>query len=80
MSKTQSIALVVTIIGALNWGVYAMFGFDVVAQFSGGADQLLARMIYVLIAIAGLINIGLLFNDVRNRDEIGETRPKVKVI
>lgn len=61
MTGLQKGALVLTIIGAINWGLVGLFQFDLVATLFGGSDAILARIVYVLVAIAGLINIGLLF-------------------
>lgn len=63
MNTLQKIALVLTIIGAINWGLVGLFQFDLVATIFGGADAMLARIVYVIVAIAGIINIGLLFKD-----------------
>jgi len=63
MNTLQKSALVLTIIGAINWGLVGLFQFDLVATIFGGTDALLARVIYILIAVAGIINIGLLFKD-----------------
>ena len=63
MNTLQKTALVLTIIGALNWGLVGLFQFDLVATIFGGTDALLARIVYVLVAIAGIVNIGLLFKD-----------------
>ncbi|MET3659450.1 DUF378 domain-containing protein [Sporosarcina psychrophila] len=70
MSKVHKIALALTIIGALNWGVAGIFRFDVVAQFAGGSAEPLARFIYIIIGVSGLINLGLLFNQRQNHDEV----------
>ncbi len=56
----QKIALVVTIIGAINWGLIGLFQWDLVAWIFGGTGTLLSRTIYTLVGITGLINIGLL--------------------
>ena len=61
MSVIQRIALVLTIIGALNWGLIGFFQFDLVAGIFGGQDAALSRLVYGLVGIAGLINLGLLF-------------------
>ena len=62
MKTLQRIALVLTIIGALNWGLIGFFDFNrVTALF--GANNVVSRIIYSLIAIAGIINIGLFFED-----------------
>ncbi|MBB2482848.1 DUF378 domain-containing protein [Bacillus sp. APMAM] len=60
MSAVQRIALVFTIIGAINWGLIGFFQFDLVAAIFGHAIAL-TRIIYGIVGIAGLINLGLLF-------------------
>lgn len=70
MSKVHKITLALTIIGALNWGVAGIFRFDVVAQFAGGSAEPLARFIYIIIGVSGLINLGLLFNQRQDHDEV----------
>ena len=55
------IALVLTIIGALNWGSIGLFQFDIVAWICGGQDALVSRIIYTLVALAGVWCISLLF-------------------
>ena len=49
------IALVLTVIGALNWGLVGLFQFDLVATLFGGTDAALARIVYVLVGIAGVV-------------------------
>ncbi len=61
MSAIQRIALILTIIGAINWGLIGFFQFDLVASIFGGQDSALSRIIYGLVGLAGLINLGLLF-------------------
>jgi len=67
MQTLQKVALVLTIVGALNWGLVGLFEFDLVASLFGGADQVVSRVIYTVIGLAGIINIGLLFNDLDDR-------------
>ena len=57
----DKIALLLTIIGALNWGGIGLFGFDTVAFFFGGQMALLSRIIYTLVGLAGLWCISFLF-------------------
>lgn len=57
------IALILVIIGALNWGLIGLFQFDLVANLFGGQDALLSRIIYSLVGLAGLYSITLLFRD-----------------
>ncbi len=67
MQTLQKIALVLTIIGALNWGLVGLFEFDLVASLFGGADEVISRVIYTVIGLAGVINIGLLFTDLEDK-------------
>ena len=60
------IALLLVIIGALNWGSIGLFSFDIVAWICGGAGSAVARIISPVVALAGLWCISLLF---RSRDE-----------
>jgi uncharacterized membrane protein YuzA (DUF378 family) len=55
------IALVLTIVGALNWGSIGLFKFDIVAWMCGGQDALVSRIIYTLVGLAGVWCISLLF-------------------
>ncbi len=59
----NKIALIITIIGALNWGSIGLFQFDLVAWIFGGAGTLLARIVYTVVALAGIWCISLLFRD-----------------
>ncbi|MBQ7136935.1 MAG: DUF378 domain-containing protein [Bacilli bacterium] len=63
MQTLQKVALVLTIIGALNWGLVGLFEFDLVASLFGGAEEVVSRVIYTVIGLAGIINVGLLFDD-----------------
>ncbi|MBQ9530781.1 MAG: DUF378 domain-containing protein [Eubacterium sp.] len=57
------IALILTIIGGLNWGLIGIFQFDLVAWIGGGQDGVLARIIYTLVALAAIWCISLLFRN-----------------
>ncbi len=57
----DTIALLLSIIGCLNWGLIGLFRFDLVAWIFGGQTALLSRIIYALVGLAGLWNITLLF-------------------
>ena len=54
-------ALLITIIGALNWGLVGLFSFDLVAWAFGGSTAIISRIIYTVIALAGVWCISLLF-------------------
>lgn len=66
----DKISLILTIIGALNWGSIGLFQFDLVAWISGGQDSIVARIIYTLVALAGIWCLSMLFRD-RNELEVG---------
>ncbi|MBE1556391.1 DUF378 domain-containing protein [Sporosarcina limicola] len=76
MNKVHKIALAITIIGALNWGVAGIFRFDVVAQMAGGSAEPLARFVYLVIGISGLFNLGILFKNWREEEKVRIPRPK----
>lgn len=57
------LSLILIIIGALNWGLIALFNFDLVATIFGDYT-VLSRIIYGLIGLAGLYSITLLFKDI----------------
>lgn len=63
------IALILVIIGGLNWGLVGIFKFDLVAYLFGGQTASVSRVIYTLVALAALWCISLLFRD---RIESGE--------
>ncbi|NLK96486.1 MAG: DUF378 domain-containing protein [Epulopiscium sp.] len=53
------IALLLIIIGAINWGLIGFFQFDLVATLFGGMDSWLSRIIYALVGLAGLYGLSL---------------------
>ena len=61
MMILNKIALALIIVGALNWGLVGLFSFDLVAWICGGATAILARIIYTVIALAGIWSISMLF-------------------
>ena len=60
MKVIDTIALVLIIIGAINWGLIGFFDFDLVATIFG---TMFSRIIYALVGISGLWGIKLLFNN-----------------
>ena len=60
MKTLQKIALVLTIIGAINWGLIGLFKFNLVETLFG-INTMLTRIIYSIVGICGLINIGIYF-------------------
>ncbi len=57
----DKIALALVIIGALVWGGIGIFGFDVVAWLFGGQGAIVSRIVYTIVALAGLWCISLFF-------------------
>ena len=66
------IALIITIIGALNWGSIGLFQFDIVAWICGGQASLPARIIYTVVALAGIWCISLIFRARESFEAIDE--------
>lgn len=62
MNIVQKIALTFTIIGAINWGLVGIFNFNLV-DYIFGNGSVMSRIIYTIVAIAGLINIIIYFID-----------------
>ena len=59
----DKIALILTIIGGLNWGSIGLFRFDVVAWLFGGQTATVSRVIYTLVGLAGVWCITMLFRE-----------------
>lgn len=59
----DTIALILVIIGALNWGLIGLFNFDLVAALFGGQTALLSRIVYSLVGLAGLYSITFLLGN-----------------
>lgn len=55
------IALILVVIGALNWGAIGLFQFDLVGWIFGGQTAILSRIVFTLVALAGIWCISLLF-------------------
>ena len=68
----DKIALILTIIGALNWGSIGLFSFDIVAWIFGGQGALVSRIIYTLVGLAGIWCISLLFRTDAETNSISE--------
>lgn len=66
----DKISLILVIVGALNWGSIGLFQFDLVAWIGGGQGAIVSRIIYTLVALAGVWCISMLFRD-REELEVG---------
>ncbi len=68
MRTLQIISLILTIIGAINWGFVGLFDIDLVASIFGGTDSTMSTVVYALVGLAGIINLGLLFEMIGEAD------------
>lgn len=66
METLQKVALVFTVIGAINWGLIGFFDFNLVTSLFGDASML-TRIIYMIVGIAGIINIYTLFSHIETK-------------
>lgn len=57
----DTIALILSVIGCLNWGLVGLFRFDLVAWLFGGQTSLFSRLVYIVVALAGLWTASFLF-------------------
>ena len=57
----DTLALILVIIGALNWGLVGLFSFDVIAAIFGSSTAVVSRIVYTIIGLAGLWGITMLF-------------------
>lgn len=62
MNALFKTTLVLSIIGCINWGLVGLFNFNLV-EYLLGDGSLLTRIVYVLVMVSGLINIGILTKD-----------------
>ena len=65
METLQKTCLVLTIVGAINWGLIGLFDFNLVSTIFGNGS-ILEKIVYILVGIAGIINIGVLFNHIED--------------
>lgn len=63
----DKIALLLTVVGGINWGLVGLFRFDLVAWIFGGQGAIVSRVIYTVIALASIWCISLVF---RNSDDV----------
>ena len=57
----DTLALILMVIGAINWGLIGFFGFDLVATLFGGNASVVSRIIYALVGLAGIWGVTILF-------------------
>ena len=61
----DTLALIISIIGSINWGLVGIFQFDLVAWLFGGQAAVISRIVYTIVGIAGLWCITMLFRKSR---------------
>ena len=69
------ISLILVVIGALNWGSIGLFQFDIVAWIFGGQGAVISRIVYTLVALAGVWCLSLLF-----REKLAFTLPSAATV
>lgn len=62
MNTLYKIALVISIIGCINWGLVGIFNFNLV-EYLFGDESMLTRIVYILVLLSGLVNICILTKD-----------------
>jgi uncharacterized membrane protein YuzA (DUF378 family) len=68
----DTLALILVIIGAINWGLIGLLNFDLVAAIFGGQTAILSRIVFSLVGLAGLYSITFLLGNrvgERNRNK-----------
>ncbi len=66
METLQKTCLVITIIGALNWGLIGLLDFNLVDTLFG-VGSMLSRIVYTLVGICGIVNIGILLSHIETK-------------
>ncbi len=61
INMLDRIALILVVIGAINWGSIGLFQFDIVGSIFGGQSAIISRIIFTIVALAGIWCISLLF-------------------
>lgn len=61
MHIIQKIALVLVIVGAINWGLIGIFNFNLVGFLFDGISEVISRIIYIVVGVSGLVSLTYLF-------------------
>lgn len=62
MNTLYKVALVIGVIGCINWGLVGILNFNLV-EFLFGDGTILTRVVYTIVAISGIISLGILTKD-----------------
>lgn len=60
MKKLDLLATILIVVGGLNWGLWGILEFDLVAAIFGGNTTMLAKAVYALVGIAAVLKVGIL--------------------
>lgn len=66
MKSIDLLALVLVVIGALNWGLWSVAQFDLVATLFGGNTTEMSRVVYGLVGLAGIYSVKLIAQTARS--------------
>ncbi len=58
----KKVALILIILGAINWGIVGVLGMDFLGELLGGTYSVISRVVYSVIGIAGIVSIATLKN------------------
>ena len=70
----DTVALILVIIGAINWGSIGIFNVDLVASIFGGQGAIISRIIFTIVGLAGLWCITLLFRETNSAPNLGHMK------
>lgn len=70
----DTVALILVIIGALNWGLVGIFQYDLIASIFGGMGTTVSRILYTLVGLAGIWSIKFLFHREHEEDRHREVK------
>ncbi len=64
----RNLALILVIIGALNWGLIGFFGYDLVSSIFAGSYEIVSRIIFAIVGLAGIYAISFFFRKNESAD------------
>ena len=59
MNTLYKVALVIGVVGCINWGLVGILNFNLV-EFLFGDGTILTRVVYTIVAISGILSLGIL--------------------
>jgi len=57
----KNLALILVIIGAINWGLIGFFRYDLVSSIFGGTYEIISRIIFAIVGLAGIYAVSFFF-------------------